>query len=320
MQMNDERILTKLKNLSVDRNPNRYTNGKAPHKPLLLISLMILDKHSEIDLEDISPDYYLKQTWDDLWSVLDYPSPGTITQPLYHMRSEGFWVLEFKDQYRTTSSLNSFKDQALRIALTDDLLKLIREEDTRNRMINTLINDGGYFSDDEAQRLRQRVEELDTSFVYEKAIENEVLKTFRSDWSPDSVQSKVTLTAGKRDPAFRRLVLSAYDETCAVCGMRLQTSSGISVLDAAHILPFNRFFNDDVRNGISMCKTHHWLFDRGILSLDDRYRVLVSKDVEDEIPHGVVKDHQRQEILLPEDNTCHPAVQALEWHRENVFR
>lgn len=93
MQGVNERIVNKLKNLKVDKNSNRYTNGKAPHKPLLLISLMILDKHSEIDLHDISPDYYLKQTWDDLWSVLDYPSPGTITQPLYHMKSDGFWEL-----------------------------------------------------------------------------------------------------------------------------------------------------------------------------------------------------------------------------------
>lgn len=187
-------------------------------------------------------------------------------------------------------------------------------------MINTLINEGGYFSTDEAERLRIRVEELDSSFVCERSIENEVLKAFRCDWTPDSVQSKVTLTKGKRDPAFRRLVLSAYDETCAVCGMRLQTSSGVSVVNAAHILPFNRFFNDDVRNGISMCKTHHWLFDRGILSFDDRYRVLVSKDVEEDTPLGVIKDHHKQEMLLPDEDINHPAVEALNWHRENVFR
>jgi len=34
-----------------------------------------------------------------------------------------------------------------------------------------------------------------------------------------------------RDPAFRRLVLSSYGSTCAVCGARLMTASGISIID-----------------------------------------------------------------------------------------
>lgn len=85
----------------------------------------------------------------------------------------------------------------------------------------------------------------------------------------------------KRDPAFRRMVLSTYDETCAVCEMKVVTNSGVSVMNAAHILPFNRFGNDDCRNGLTLCKLHHWMFDHGLLSVDDRYRIRPPKGIED---------------------------------------
>jgi len=49
---------------------------------------------------------------------------------------------------------------------------------------------------------------------------------------------------------------------------------------AAHILPFARFGNDDMRNGMALCKMHHWLFDKGLISVDQHYLALVSKEIE----------------------------------------
>jgi len=318
--MEIDSLIERLRRLNVDRNDNRYTVGKAPHKALLLLSLIILKKHGRTDLYDIDPDYYLKQTWDDLWSVLDYSRPGTITQPLYHMRSEGFWNLEFESDYVKTSSIKRFRKHVERISLDDGFIQAINDTEARNLIINTLINDGGYFSDDESSRLKERIEDLDDSFVYEKRIEDAAAGEFRPMWEPEMSVDRGFIMSAKRNPAFRRLVISAYDETCAVCGIRLLTSSGITVLDAAHILPFNKFRNDDVRNGLSLCKLHHWLFDRGLISLDNDYRILVSDDVEEESPDGLLKGFRRKMIWLPEREMHHPAEEALEWHRERVFR
>jgi predicted restriction endonuclease len=40
------------------------------------------------------------------------------------------------------------------------------------------------------------------------------------------------------------------------------------ILDSS-FLPFPKFANDDPHNGLALCKTHHWLLDKGILALDD---------------------------------------------------
>jgi len=318
--MDIDELQDKLRNLRVDRNQSRYTVGKAPHKALLLLSLTVLDRHGKVDLDDVRPDIYLKQTWDELWSVLDYPQPGSITQPLFHMRSDGFWHLQFSRPYTRTSSLKAFQEQLERASLDEGFQDILKDQDARNQVINTLLQEGGYFSPDESRRLRERLEELDDSFVYEERLVDELKKEFQMSWDMDLVAAKTVPMAAKRDPAFRRLVLNAYEETCAICGMRISTASGVTVIDAAHILPFNRFHNDDVRNGLSLCKTHHWLFDRGLLSADESYRILVSDDVEQDWPQGVVRSHHRKKLLLPQCPEEHPSELAMRWHSENVFR
>jgi len=35
---------------------------------------------------------------------------------------------------------------------------------------------------------------------------------------------------------------------------------------------------DSVRNGIALSGTVHWMFDRGLLSIDDDYAMLVARD------------------------------------------
>ena len=98
------------------------------------------------------------------------------------------------------------------------------------------------------------------------------------------------------------------------------TTSGISVIDAAHILPHSRFKNDDIRNGLALCKTHHWLFDKGLMAVDEHYRVEVSKSIELEAPKKAVSQFKGRDIILPEETERYPSPVALEWHREEVFQ
>jgi putative restriction endonuclease len=102
-------------------------------------------------------------------------------------------------------------------------------------------------------------------------------------------------------------------------GMKLDNSLGISVIDAAHILPFSQFHNDDVRNGLSLCKLHHWLFDHGLLSIDIDYSILVSQNIDYEFPKKLVSSYQNQTILLPTEEKNLPSSVALRWHKNNVF-
>ena len=112
-----------------------------------------------------------------------------------------------------------------------------------------------------------------------------------------------------------------YDYTCAVCQLHLLTMDGESVTEAAHIIPFKISRNDDVRNGISLCKLHHWAFDRGLISLSRTYKVIVSELMSERGPtEWMLTTLRGKTILLPEDDERYPAQDALKWHREEVLR
>jgi putative restriction endonuclease len=306
---------TRFQRLKTDRNKNRYSAGKAPHKPILLLSLIILDKNNKIDLSNIETNIYLRETWSELWGLLEYNKVGPIHLPLYHMKSDGFWNIEFGEGVtpHQPKSLNQFNDMVKSFSLIPDLIELIKREDSRTQLINSLLN-GGYFSDEEIQNLREHIQILDDSFKYEEKINSLIRKEFTMDYG---ISAELQPT---RSAAFRRVVLTAYEEACSVCGMKIVTSSGVSVIDAAHILPFSHFQNDDIRNGMALCKTHHWLFDKGLMSVDPHYRVIVSKTIEKEIPDKIITNYSKNEIVLPGEAVKYPSQIALDWHRENVLQ
>jgi len=122
-----------------------------------------------------------------------------------------------------------------------------------------------------------------------------------------------------RDVAFRRKVRAAYDDRCAMSGLRLRNGGGRPEVQAAHIRPVERQGSDAVRNGLALSGTLHWMFDRGLVSVaeDDR-TILVSRN---KVP-GEVVDRlllPGGKLLYPKDPRDWPHPANLRWHRENVF-
>src|SRR5262249_45932149 len=79
-----------------------------------------------------------------------------------------------------------------------------------------------------------------------------------------------------REARFRLSVVAAYNYTCALTGYRLTTITGGSIVDGAHIHQFADSRNNDPRNGLALTKNAHWLFDNGLWTLSDDYRVMVA--------------------------------------------
>lgn len=121
-----------------------------------------------------------------------------------------------------------------------------------------------------------------------------------------------------RDVAFRRHVRAAYQNTCAVTGLRLINGGGRPEVHAAHIRSVEHNGPDTVRNGVALTGTAHWLFDRGLISFDDEYRILIS-------PNGLPAELDKlvrsdRTLLIPDDPTKRPHPTYLQWHRNNVFK
>lgn len=118
-----------------------------------------------------------------------------------------------------------------------------------------------------------------------------------------------------RDANFRRQVCAAYDDRCAVTGLRIINGGGRSEVQAAHIWPVGLGGPDVVQNGIALSGTAHWLFDRHLISLTDDYRLLVSHN---KVPAELRSLFERQmdRIHLPEDERLRPHSKYVKRHRE----
>ncbi len=122
-----------------------------------------------------------------------------------------------------------------------------------------------------------------------------------------------------RDRIFRKLVLRAYGERCAVTGLKLINGGGRAEVAAAHIRPVEKNGPDVLQNGIALSGTAHWMFDRGLISLSDSLEILISRQANDsESVRGFVNKSMR--AYPPERPGDRPHPRFLAWHRENCFK
>ena len=109
----------------------------------------------------------------------------------------------------------------------------------------------------------------------------------------------------ERDKNFRRLILKAYDKRCAVTGLQLINGGGRAEVDAAHIKPVKDDGPDQVINGLALSGTAHWMFDRGLIGLEDNYEIIVSRHVND--PDSVKSlINSTGRAIVPEDPRIRP--------------
>ncbi|MFN7308061.1 MAG: HNH endonuclease, partial [Acetobacteraceae bacterium] len=91
-----------------------------------------------------------------------------------------------------------------------------------------------------------------------------------------------------------------------------------SEVQAAHVRPVASAGPDSLRNGIALCSTFHWMFDRGLISVADDHQLLLARG---HVPEAAMRLLNPDRVLLPTrraDQAPHPMF--LRWHRENVFK
>jgi putative restriction endonuclease len=109
-----------------------------------------------------------------------------------------------------------------------------------------------------------------------------------------------------RERAFMRAVRGAYDNRCAMSGIRLINGGGRPEVQAAHIKPVAKNGPDSIRNGLALSGTLHWLFDRGLISVADNHEILVSeKHVPDQIARLLNADRR---LIVPRDRSLQPVT------------
>lgn len=128
-----------------------------------------------------------------------------------------------------------------------------------------------------------------------------------------------TTTIPRRDKAFRELVVREYDYSCAVCELMFQWHE-LSEATAAHIIPKHQSGTDDPRNGLALCRTHHWAFDAYVFTLSDNYEIMLNPKIEEADSRNFpLLEMEGKSILLPSNEVLWPHPHAVKWHREKVL-
>ena len=121
-----------------------------------------------------------------------------------------------------------------------------------------------------------------------------------------------------RDKAFSSAVKDAYHDTCAVSGIKIINGGGRSEVQAAHIRPVELKGPDSVRNGLALSGTFHWMFDRGLISVDGDYEILFAKDRLPDTIRSLIAG--RKSLLIPDRPEMRPHTKFLEFHRREIFK
>lgn len=129
---------------------------------------------------------------------------------------------------------------------------------------------------------------------------------------------ETTTTRPFRDAAFTRQIQNAYDRRCAMTGLKIINGGGRPEAQAAHIRPVASAGPDSVRNGLALSATFHWMFDRGLIAIDDDFRILKAKKLLPEQAERMLNPSGY--LIVPEDQRFQPHAQFLRWHREEKFK
>ncbi|CAN5428677.1 HNH endonuclease [soil metagenome] len=300
----------------------------APHKPLVLLSViqafengLLTDSRIPITPELIS---IFKTNWNNL--VTTGHTLG-FAMPFFRLKNEsgGWWQLvpnsgcELWVQTGDLASFTSLSNAVAYAEIDSQLSELFLDTLSRSVLRQTLLD--RYFPGKSMSINTDNRVDIDK-------LRREMLEESPTEYGSKMRGMKKRLNAETyeielytREAVFRREIVRLYNDTCCITGIRVSAPYTFSMVDACHIVPFYKTFNNHPTNGIALCPNLHRAFDKGVISVDDDYRVMVSPMfVENENSTYSLKALAGKQIELPTNKDFGPDIEAFGWHRKNTFK
>lgn len=299
---------------------NEATKNQAPHKPLLLMAVLDLVARGVITSSfiDVSGDLVeLNELFTGYWRrVVPITQKSSIAFPFSRLHNEPFWELVpvsgreiTREAINNITSVSQLRDLAFGARMDDDLFLLLQSPENRMALRQVLLQ--SCFSEDAQIALQEQAQINSEAFSY-----NLELVQMAHQPRVKEILEREQYKRAARDQGFRRAVVTSYDHRCALCGVRIVTSEGHTVVDAAHIVPWSVNQNDDIRNGMALCKLCHWAFDEGMMGVSESYSVITSRQIgaDPNVP-GFLLTLSGRGIIPPGDKDLWPEQKYLGWHR-----
>ena len=302
-----------------------YSYGGAPHKPILLLSIIQQIQKGLIysNRIAITPELVLefKSNWQKL---VETPHIENFSLPFFHMKSESFWRLVSKpgvEISKTSSgsvkSLMSLRNSIEFAEIDKDLFDLIKEASSRNILEEELLIT--YFKNtmNSYHSIGYDISgHIEKQILTEESVEyTSKINELRETLSKDHFEEEIFIRGG----VFKKEIPRIYKYQCAVSGMRIETSVNAQLVDACHIVPFAISNDDTISNGISLSPNIHRAFDRGLLTFNDKFQVRISPVIKENNSPFSLKQFEGQSIILPDNPNFYPSLEKIAWHRKEVF-
>lgn len=116
---------------------------------------------------------------------------------------------------------------------------------------------------------------------------------------------------------FRKSVLASYEGVCCMSGVSIS-----ELLVASHIIPWSQSKENRLNpsNGLCLSAIHDRAFDKGLISIDANYNIIVSNRIKSlsSIPQlSILAKLNGKLITMPK--RFYPEKEFLSWHNNNVF-
>ncbi|HID21836.1 MAG TPA: hypothetical protein EYP14_05475 [Planctomycetaceae bacterium] len=299
MRMAAEEWLERLTKLNVYKA--KY--GEAPHKALFLLALMDMLEAGESVSDRPELTSELAFRFMALWPIVAYrrTQQPDIRMPFHHLSSD-----RLRTPYMADGDMSPAKKTTRYVELDAEFSEALDDEQFRRRARRILI--ARWFPPAERNGLY-------ALYKIPVPTDDQIARDANFQVPNDAKQVG-------RQARFRLDVVSAYNYTCALTGYRVTTIDGCSIVHAAHICAFKDSRNNDSRNGIALCKNTHWLFDHGLWSIDENYRIIVAKGhLSESCPdQNPLTEYEGQRLRLPASRALWPDRKHLAWHRKERLK
>ena len=293
--------LEHYENIFYDLHTGVVGDHERPHKPAMLLAVIDLIESGDLSRNLIPFSDNLKSRFTHYYEIVKTRNDNnTPLNPYFYMRSEEFWShIPLAGHELTVKALSSppaMRDIPSLIEgarLAQGLWDILNDSAQRGQLRDVLVS--RYFPQHRGALLQH----------------NAVAETTQED------QEEYHLSG--RSSGFRRIVVQVYEHQCAACGLRIRQPSGATIVDAAHIIPFSESRNDHPRNGLALCKNHHWAMDQSLIAPGTDHLWHISTQLDPRQPGerellGLAKMH----LILPKEKAYHPLPEALDWRESRL--
>jgi len=118
---------------------------------------------------------------------------------------------------------------------------------------------------------------------------------------------------------FRQSVLASYNSRCCITGNPIS-----ELLVASHILPWGNFPEHRLnpRNGLCLAQTQDAAFDRGLITFDEDFRLVLGPYLREFLPNEALERnflaYEGKQIQMPDKFL--PDSDLMQKHREVLYR